>query len=688
MSDSNLSDTNLSDSQSTCCFCLGSDVDIPPFGDLVDAHDFVNPCSTCKIQSHRKCLVEWFNSLPSEKLQVVNAESITDVVGPDEDSEVSGRVYINLSPSLIQQWLGNLSIGYDAGVTNRPSGELPTISPPTINTPILTVTLPPNPESHEHFESTPTLVSSTMKPSSMIAFLIAPCPQCKLKIVFSMKRSSLLAFQSGLRTLITRVITYGGIFLGITSAITGVVSMGYVGLTTCGLKMMDLLVPGPLLVLMLTRKAPNGVAVNGYNTLSQLLLGNVNNYAIENLETALVKGLIDPFKFSRIPVLPIVLYRQRSTSIISCLFAKNRDISFNNWIAEFMLDGYISSLGNHELVRSMVANFQSQLSDIIRNPALLSQGINLFKGVNFWKTSNMISMLIPTRWIYDLLFRLTFNQAHFNLTLGIRPRVITNSLSQQEGDKLEILNNQIGTLKYTYKIANLTVSRQVEREGVPTILRNLGIPLLNSIYKLLKHKLRMYNTLYKINFPFNYIKYRVQMWIHKAGACIVNDYSTSLLNNSTTLRVFTTVLWPYFSSKLGQVVFKLIVKRIVGNDSSVSEEKLLLLSNMIGLVGVVFIKDLVNLFLSYKKASQISKMVVLRRDHAVVNQEDTEETDAPPRPGLFSWFLTTNNSQANLSGDVVNEVAEVVNLYLNMRENDLMSSWTDEDIAFPGGYPN
>lgn len=557
-----------------CSFCLGGETDIPPFGSIRDAEDLVHPCSTCSLTAHRKCLLDWFNSLSSDKLQVVNALSLSDRSARrqhshdrDEDIGVGGqpaetRIHINISSQLFNQWIANLASSIRGNITRE--------------------SLSANNESQD-------------ASNAVLVLLLASCPQCKDDIVFSMKRSSFLTLTTATRTFVTRGVQYGGLFLGFTSAVTGIVSMGYIGMTTCGLKTMDCLVPAPLLVKILSKKSSHNIA--SYSSLSQLLFGNVENYTIDNLEQALSKGLIDPFKFSRIPILPIVMYRMRSSSIISCLLGESKDISFNNWLTEFMITGYLSSL----------------ILRVLQNPSSISGGLGLLKDLNLWKTNNMISMLIPIRWMYDLLFRLTLNRLHFKVAMSIRPRDIANTLEVSELDRLEELGAHVGKLEFAIRNHKESIDRQVEKD----FKAKPYLPLITTVYKYLKKRLLFYELCVSSRLPLSYCKLKLISWFHEARACINNDYSSTLLYRSSTMRCVTTVLWPLISSKVGTVIFKLLQTKYFEN---VPKEKLMLLGNIIGMILVVFVKDCVNLYLSTKKAKQLSQMAVLCVD---VDKNDT-----------------------------------------------------------------
>ncbi|KAG2734906.1 hypothetical protein G9P44_001120 [Scheffersomyces stipitis] len=689
-----------SETPDICCFCLGGDTDIPPFGKLSDAQDFIHPCSTCSLVAHKVCLKDWLNSLPSDKIQIVNPQSMDldeypTAATPGSRNDFASfssaadlgvgvgvpatetRVHIHLSLQSVVSWLTNLSLlrhhrseerTIDNNNTNVDDNDNITINDDTNGNVIEN-------ENNNTNNNTPfpssirvrNLKNRTNRDAPLIAVLIASCPQCKSDIAFTMWSSSFSAANAVLRTTATRVVQYGGIILAVTSVFTGILSMGYIGLTTCGLKMMDCIVPGPLLVRMLTRKS--AASANNYASLSQILFSNNGNGNIpsDSLEQALVKGIIDPLKFSRIPVLPIVLYRLRSTSLLSSIFGEHKD-SANNWIAEIMINAYISSLGNHQLVKSLFYNFRTSLADIIRDPSKLSRNINLFKNINLWRTNNIIGMLIPLRWLYDIFFRLTFNVAHLNNTMSSRPRTIANSMNEEEINRMENTIFQLAKLSGLYSHVQLTVDSELKAEVKQSTNSIYKVPLIGLLYVNIKRSFLLLSRLYNLNYFQDYIKTRAFLSYCNVSACLKNDFSHSLLNKSSTIRMITTVLWPYLSSKVGAVVFSLLFKNLQFSDKSITPAKLMLVSNIIGLVGVVLVKDMFNLYMAHRKAIELSDIRVLRKDSFVyTGGEDNLNLEQ-----LRDWYR-----------DQDNDTDIEVELELTGALGELPAELTD----LPGGYP-
>lgn len=531
-----------------CNLCLGDETEIPPFGSLTDAKELIHPCNTCSFVAHKKCLLDWFNSLPSDKLRVIDSKSLKTVLIEElssnhtrnsliemsniaSDEGMSSAIHINLSPGSISEWLDRL----------MPTSKVS---------------------------------------SGAYLFLVAPCPQCKKEIVFSMKRSPLLALNSSIRTILSTGLQYSGIVLTVSSAITGIVSMGYIGLTSCGLKIIGNLVPQQLLIKLLTRNKSILTPVN-YTSLFK------DNY-LENLENALSTGVIDPFKFSRIPILPIMMYRMRHSSIIGNWF--NKDLS--KWFLELVISLYFSSLGNNQLALSVYENLVSNVTSIFRNPFQFYKYLNLFKSIDFKDVNNLVGLVVPMRWIYDLIYRVTINQLNFNLAMKIRPRSIANNFKDYE--ELEICNADLNDL-----------SRKLVNDEQPIRQKS------DLLIKLIRTKLWVLNL--------------------KLRACLRFDYSTVFSLDSFTIKILTTMIWPFMSSKVGEYIFKFL--KLKGGDSD------RLFCNLIGLAIVVVAKDLGNFFLNYIKVKQMSKLEIinverLEHDLRPVDTE-TSDTNSYSMPGGF-----------------------------------------------------
>ena len=636
-----------------CCFCLGDDTEIPAFGSIADARDMVKPCTTCSISCHKKCLLDWFNTIPSNQLHVIHAKRVFsaaplsrenyDHIGGDigigsPPVVQSTNIHINLSTRALNDWFGNIigiinedeedgetqdqanngSNGFeninenrdadphaDPGMqTYQPDGDRDTdVSRTRLNT----VSLLQSTSS----SSSSSLSSSHLPPphvDDQSVYVLAKCPQCKKDIIFFMKRSKLVALQASFKTGVSRLVQYGGVFLGITSALTGVVSMTYIGLTTAGLKMMDSIVPGPLLVRMLTRRSLLS-SNNTYSTLSRILFGNTQTYAVDNLEQALVQGLIDPLKFSRIPVLPIVLFRLRSSSIFDVLFAAKNDDFFASAITELMIASYISSLADNSLVRAIYKNIVTQIRQLMNGS--MTSILNPVRGIDFLTTNNIISLLIPIRWGYDLFHRLTFNRAYFNLTMKSRPRAIANSLGASEVERLEELNGELNEYKSLHHKTYQAIDKQVSHESTSKIA-SCNIPVISALYKHIKKNIRYIYELRKSWWP--YYRLCVKTNLQFTLASLKHDYSFSLSSPSVIFKTITTILWPLASSKVGLLVLPLLSR--VSKLEHLSLDRKVLIANIAGLVIVALGKEIINLYIAHRRVQQMQQIEPLNLNKA------------------------------------------------------------------------
>lgn len=570
-----------------CNFCLGGNTDIPPFGTASDAKNLLRPCSTCSLVAHHKCILDWFHSLPSDSLHVFDAESLNDGL----DRARSSRQGRSSSPQNGSQNQPQNQPQNQAPTQGQaqPQNDValdPTQGPPRVGIEWTISTSDIN----QWLSGLSTGVVTDLHPvrgnSGLAVILIAPCPQCKNDIIFTMNRSQVLTMTAVVRTIMSRGLQYSGAMLGLTSAVTGVVSMGYLGLTSCGINMLNALVPGQLLVRMLAKPAPAPPLASSW--LALILLPASPYYAVDGLELAVARGMIDPLKFSRIPLLPVVMYRMRSLSPVECITRPDKDrvTWFQSWFTEAVINGYISSLGNHALVRRLWIKAADAATTLVENPVKFARDAASFLShpsqlssrlaVDWWHLDNMISLLVPIRLAYDIFFRLTINMWHFDLVMGTKPRAI--GLPEEEIDRIESIKTDLEQLQ-----SHSTTSHS-------TTNSNYSNPLA-------KLKLRVVLTGLKLRASFKH------------------DYSTALIPQSFTLRCLTTVIWPFVSAKVGKLVYKLLATRM-----SIPSEKLLFLSNIIGLIVVVFGKDIANYYLGYIKCRQVKNMAVVKVDEKVAQE--------------------------------------------------------------------
>jgi len=783
--------SSSSSSSKICSLCLGSDTDIPPFGTIDDAKDLISPCSTCSIITHRKCLLDWFNSVPADKLHIIRAHRqstsrrpisrnnnnnnnnnnngslnesninheenfddlgvrITPTTGMDQNTTATTattttRIEINLSTQALLNWLSTMTAAgantneieinnHHHNNNNNNSdnntdvtipGGFP-ISRRASSSSLSNVSSPP------HHGSSP---NHDFKPSNeYLVYILAPCPQCKRDIIFSMSRSPILALHSSMKTIISRMVQYGGVFVGITSALTGLLSMGYIGLTTCGLKMMDCIIPSPILIRILTKKSSLHTH-SSYQTLSKILFGNTNSggggggddassYVVDNLEQGLIQGLIDPFKFSRIPVLPIVMYRARSSSILNCFIGKEQDNKVNSLLTETMLLSYISSIGDHKLLKSLIKNISHQILNVIKTPSNILNIFNwknLFKDINWYDSRNIISLIIPMRWIYDIfIYRLIFNRQYFNLIMKIRPRSIANSLTSKEIDNLEDLNNQLNDLKKLHHKINTTIMKKIDKKfskfiktnsnsyfGTTTTTNSWLVKLISPIIKYLYGKVLYLQKINSTSGWFKYLKLKILIQWKYTIACFKNDYSQTLSSNNNTntntitnsfqniiIKSLTTLIWPFLSSKLNELfIYPIFLlnnpKSWLANNNNnninntlnigvfgLSMEKKILIGNLLGLIMISIIKELINLYLTKLKVYQMSKIETLNSQDSQILKDVTSTIFHPENISIST--NNNNNNNNNADNDIFPDLDNITTTGDDNDDEDELDLVTDD----------
>lgn len=540
----------------TCAFCLGGLLEIPPFGTIKDAEDLFRPCSTCSLVAHRKCLLDWFNSIPPSKL--------TRSHGNVFDADNVERSTYTASPAT------SVTEDPDEDTDNEPNIINVTFQSPWMSSVGLFVR---DPDYHVH----------AALADSRSVFLLTSCPQCKSKITFCMKRLAFLGFNSLVRASVSDLVQYSGVFIGISGAATGIVTMGYVGLARCGINMLDALMPSSLLFPLLSKKK----SIVG---ASSLIFPSP-----EKLDRAL--NLVDQLKFQHIPLLPVMLYRMRHLLIFSCFFNNTARTALSNWGGEFLICNYLSSLGNHVFVKNIYLNLKLYFWQILKSPtAAKSYRLGqIIKNINWWDPNVMVGALIPARWIYDLIFRFTFNRLHFNLTAKIRPRDIANSLSKDALYRLETLEGDLGATHFQF--------RKRAKMADKTVYTFKPLQFLSSKFKFL-------GLLLKDDLVFRYLRLKLLVFVYKSDACLRRDFSTSLLYNLAIVTSVTTIIWPFLASDFGKLIYRLVLLKILALDS-VDKDKVIFLSNLLGLFGVAIVKDVYNLIMAWRKARQLSEMAIV-----------------------------------------------------------------------------
>ncbi|KAM9894764.1 hypothetical protein OXX69_011260 [Metschnikowia pulcherrima] len=571
-------------SDETCAFCLGGTTEVPPFGSLNDAQDMIYPCSTCSLVTHRKCLVDWFNTLPYAQ---ISRES-SDLPSERGEHAGNGNDMGDFDPQMepAHEDAESVEVVENGGENNDNVFDL------SLRSRWFTVLGQYSSHSassraenrHAHHDDTR---------NTGFVRLSAACPQCKSPITFQIKNSRLMGLHRVLRNTVSDTVQYSGILLGLSGAATGVLTMGYVGLARCGVAMIDAIVPTTLISPLFNRV--------GSNHANKSLASSVNG--------ATPYSITSQLKFNHIPLLPVMLYRMRYSSILECLFRKQPRISATEWIGEALICNYISSLGNHTLVRQLYKNAR----ELLAKPGtakLLQTGL-LFRGIDWWHPAVMVGATIPARWLYDLAYRCTVNKLHFDLNTTVSPRDIANTMNPQDFSRLETLESQLASMKYSIS-QRMAHARKTAYFGLP----------------------REMVSLVRGRTLFRYIRLKVLHWFYTSKACLQHDYSSMTLYRSAILTGFTTVLWPFVSADLGKLVFEAVISRLPSL-AHIEKDKLMFLSNLLAMALVAFLKDFVNLSLCYAKAGQVTELTVLTQRDSFPSSRQRSTESVPQFPGTY-----------------------------------------------------
>lgn len=642
-----------------CSFCLGGEDDIPPFGKAKDAKELIQPCSTCTMTTHRKCLLDWFNSLSPDSIKKVSySERVAEFVSQvqeerdhrrsqhehelqeeetdngssndDEDREEDFDQQ-NQHRRLTDDWDNDLDqsdsdfddideereliarlLNASNAANDNPDNNATTtidinISPALINRWFLSLASDIRLDLRGSSKKVPFDDSTIL--------LTTPCPQCKSRITVCIKRSLLLTLASAFRGVINTGIQSFGVMLGLTGAATGVITLGYVGISRVGLNILDCLIPSPLLISMLSKR--NSTTLNSLRSFFP-----INNQSFNTIEDIVTKGVIDQFKFSHIPILPIILYRMRSSSIMDCLFSRQKNNSMSNWVTELMISNFISSLGNHQLIKSLSQNI-GHIGRNLKELPLKSIPSFLTQGINIWDPNIMIGLLIPTRWAYDFLFRLIINTKYFDYISVIKPRHIANSVTDAELSNLEDLQYDLLQVKKKIeKVYQDSKSSSKQSNTLRASLLNSFKSKLIFIGKILSYNYNSSN----LNLPWEYVKLKLKYWFYKSKTCMQTDYSTIMMQNSLTFRSLTTFIWPVISGELGRLINSFILNHdVFKNLKNIPKVNLRMMSNVIALILVVLIKDLINLYMVSRKVKQLSKMAIVKK----TKKNNIQKTNLP-----------------------------------------------------------
>lgn len=540
-----------------CALCLGDDYDVPVFGSRKDALDFISPCSSCSLLTHRRCFLDWIRSLPEfesgRSANVNTSEREQGWTADRADTNSTSLMSFASNPSLVAL----VRFGPDLSAPEHPFAER--------------------------------VVTS------------APCPQCKTPIKFAVGELFFMDTYDATRTSIYNLIYYGSISVVVGGALSGVVVSGYKTLGHLGLNIIDTLKPTSVNLPALRRD--NRWWSNLLKKPTSVLLGT---------QSLGLRFAGSPLELDYVASLPIVMYRMRHLLIFDIIFNLKKFSLFDIFV-ELHICYYFSSLGQHVLRNQLWHNLITMRKDYNAGnlPLSLFSLKALVNNINWWDPNVMVSSIIPARWLYDLVYRLVVNKKFLDITASVQPTVVVNSLTIDESFRLEYLTQEATALEvqleHKYKQQLQDTKRNWFAKRVLATLKYFG------------------------DFSFiRLIKVKFLLWLQKTKACLKNDYSTSLIDQLIILTCASTVLWPLVAVDFGKLVYYVLVKS--PTFSSVPQDKLEFLCNLLGMGLAAIAKDLGNILLASKKAEQLSSVNIIKEERNRTYSRSSHNANNTPTP--------------------------------------------------------
>ncbi|WPK26753.1 hypothetical protein PUMCH_004114 [Australozyma saopauloensis] len=372
-----------------CALCRGDSSDTPVFGSHKDALDFINPCSSCSLVTHRKCFMDWFRSLEASLMWLDNSRPRNPAIDLDQELEENGIPADRNDARYLAYVL------YSSAMQN---GRMHNAS--------------------EKMETS------------------APCPQCKTPILFEMGELPLINYYEYVRSVLYDIVYYGGISLTVTGAGTGIVVMMYRGLGQCGLSIVDTIKPQSVVLPEIAGTRLVWADIVMKPVLVLLGRRSLNTFASRRPH------------YDYIPALPFIMYRMRCLLIFEILFNRKK-ATVLDVLNEVQVCNFFSSMGGHVLARQLWRNASSIFGQWRSGTLPFSQMMlsSLFRNIDWTDPSVMIASVVPVRWIYDLVYHLTVNRVYLNITASVAPRSIVNSLSVKDAAKFELLIEVLNELE-------------------------------------------------------------------------------------------------------------------------------------------------------------------------------------------------------------------------------------------------
>jgi len=191
----------------------------------------------------------------------------------------------------------------------------------------------------------------------------------------------------------------------------------------------------------------------------------------------------------------------------------------------------------------------------------------------------------PLKRIYWLTYSLTFNKIYYNWTRLVKPIFLADRLSAEELEEIEEENKDSKWFK-------------LEKTEKP-----------KTVFQRLRHYL--FNRS-----PEDKALERRRLW-RDLKAVLLRDYTSVFDGNSFFTKLFTTMVWPFLGAGVGKYLVKIAKINSLCNHYASTPDEATYISNLLGSLVVVLLKDLIKLFIAWNKVNQLLDINVVEHQPGV-----------------------------------------------------------------------
>lgn len=236
------------------------------------------------------------------------------------------------------------------------------------------------------------------------------------------------------------------------------------------------------------------------------------------------------------------------------------------YLACYRADPYKTSLVKELFVELYPLLFLNKLSDLQEVP----------------RARAAFFLLGFSRYTYNLIFNLTLNRVYYNFVKSTQPSFIADSFSLEELDEIQRENEEEYEIRQEY---------EMESEKFTTV------------WQRIVHFFTFRSKLHHIS-----ISRRRRAFEN----CLLNDYSGLFNNSSSFLFLLTSMLWPLVGEKISSTLLSrssYILKLL--NRHSKTPDEAIFLRNILGCCVAVLVKDLINLYLAWRKLKALNEIKIV-----------------------------------------------------------------------------